>query len=324
MLRKSTFQELVMNVTLVGLKERLAVAEACYDDTHDIEARHNKQGVGQKQTVAAVRHDMSVVHCELHHKETKDESERQTARIAHENLAVALGLTPQIEIKIGCKHAHKSRNKHTIAPHSLTGEAHEETQKRHERKPAGESVDTVNEVDGIVDEHYHEDGERCSHPERYLGDAAETVQIVYVKSRYGKQSRRHYLHSELCLRPKSHDVVDNSHDINHEKTYDEHERPKAQSDLLAPRHTRDNEYRHDKGKQHARQERHASQPRHRLCVHLASFGYVVEFALVAEVENARYDNEATNHAQHKCKYRKEKIMYHSKKECDYIFITAFL
>lgn len=214
MLRESTAQKLVMEMALIGLKYGLSAAQTRYDDTHHIETWYDEQRVGQKQTIAAEWHHIRVVHNKLNEQERKHETQRETARIAHKNLVFMILSTVDIVIQERNDYTDKTGYKHAVDEHTLALEAIEEACKRKHSESASESVNAIDQVYGVVYEHYNEHRKWRTYIERYRLNAHKTVEVVYVQTRERHKARRQYLYDEFDARRYTHDIVDKTNGVN--------------------------------------------------------------------------------------------------------------
>ena len=84
------------------------VTQTVLDNSDDIENRDNKQRIGQQQTMGIDGHGMAINHHKLDDQKTEQESQGKAAAIAHEYLAVFLGLAKQVEVQIGNEYSSHS------------------------------------------------------------------------------------------------------------------------------------------------------------------------------------------------------------------------
>lgn len=310
MLRHSGMHQLVVYVVLVSLEYRVAVLQPRYDDPHHIETGYYEQCVGYQQTVVAVGHDVRIVHGELDEKEPENETQGETSRVAHENLVSLLRLPPYVEEEICREHAHESGYEDGVSVDALMHEAQQEAREREQGESAGEPVDAVDEVHGVVDEHEHEHRERRTHPERELVYAEHAVHVVDVKTGERQQRCGYYLHGELGSRSHSHNVVHYTYDVYERKAYEEHYRPCAYGYLPLSGELVENGYSEDEGYERARQEAYSSKAGNGVLVHFARVGNVVKVLFNAEVDNVRYDDETARGAYYKSRqYQNDAVLH---------------
>ena len=94
-----------------------------------------------------------------------------------------------------------------------------------QRQTGSQTVDTVNQVDGIVDEHHHEDGQRDADVVGDFVDAEQTVEIVDVKAGQRQQTACEYLYGKLCLGVQTCQVVDDTRDVYQKQTQHKDDTP---------------------------------------------------------------------------------------------------
>ena len=76
-------------VVFVSVEYRFVVNEAYDYYSHHVKTRHYQECVGHEQADVAWRNGIGSVHGKLDAQKPKDESNGETARIAHENLVLA-------------------------------------------------------------------------------------------------------------------------------------------------------------------------------------------------------------------------------------------
>lgn len=291
-------QQLVMDVTLVGLEQWAMLAQTCDDDADDIKARHDEQCVGDEQTVTAVGHDGGVVFGKLDDEKSEDESQGQTARVAHENLVVVFCFSKDIEIEKSHQYADKSGYHRTVCEDILAHETIEKARQGYHADTSGQSIDAVDEVESVVDEYDDQYREWGTDIEGDVVDTAKSVKVVDVESGDGQKARRYYLGKKLGSRFYAHDIVDESHGVDEDEAHDEHTRPKADFCALPVVSAKDDD-RDNGGKQHAGNETGAAEPWYGTFVYLTGVGQVVEIVLDAEFLYSRYEHKSAYKAYDK-------------------------
>ena len=171
-----------MNVRLVGHEGAAAAAHATQHHAQHVEAGHHEECEAQHQGVrlAADAHGRGVVglravHAEPYSGKAQHKAHHLRAGVAHEYLAVLLRVAEHVEVEEGhqrAQHGGADGGGHVEA----VGVEHAgQEEQGHDAQPRGQTVDAVDEVDGVDDEHQHEHRQRLAYPPRYLPDAEEAV-----------------------------------------------------------------------------------------------------------------------------------------------------
>lgn len=86
-----------------------------------------------------------------------------------------------------------------------------------------QSVDAVNQVDGIGDEYRQQHGQGDSYIGGNFIDSEKSVEIVDIESRQWKECGRDDLHKEFLAVSHSHKIIGNTDDIQQGKPGDKEE-----------------------------------------------------------------------------------------------------
>lgn len=277
--RETHRQKLMMDVRLVRQEQRLPVARTPQHHPHHVQTRHQQHTERHQQRVVLQRRQHHrVVHAIAHHEETQDEAQRQAPRVAHENLAPHLRPSEHIVREERNDHPHRHESQHGIYPLVQLHEEHPEHQQRHHAQPRRQSVDAVNQVHRVCDEHREQHCQRNAHRRRNHAQTEKPVEVVDVQARQRNHRRRQNLNHELPPVAHPHQVVTDAHDIQQrEAAHQKHELAGHPLHVhlvrtVARHHPQRREHTHRE--QDDREERHSPQPRHRPFVHLARVGHV--------------------------------------------------
>lgn len=150
MLSQSGAHQLVVDMILVSLEDRLVVQQTDDDNSYDVKYGHHKQRHCYQHRLPAVWHHVRIVHRELHKNRAKNVSEGQTARISHENLPVFLGISEDIEEEKRHYNSCQSGYEDAVDRQSLKVEAVEKSHKRYQAQRPRQSVDAVDEVEAFM------------------------------------------------------------------------------------------------------------------------------------------------------------------------------
>ena len=70
------------------------------------------------------------MHGKLDKQESENETQRQTARVAHENLVPLLSLSPDVEVQVSREHTHEAGYENGVCVDALVHEAQQEARER--------------------------------------------------------------------------------------------------------------------------------------------------------------------------------------------------
>ena len=126
--------------------------------------------------------DGGIVHDALYGKETQSEAQRQAAGIAHEYLGVALGTAKEDEVAKGYQSPHHAGNQDAVGVDvdAIEREVYQKSCQGHERESCSQSVNTIDKIDGVVDEHNDKNGQRDADVVWNLVDAEKPIEVVDV------------------------------------------------------------------------------------------------------------------------------------------------
>lgn len=312
---QSASQQFMVDVALVRQERILPVSQSVTHHSHHVEQRHQHRGKGKHHVV--VRHHMWVhIHrAQVNHQETDDVAQRQRTRIAHKELPAPQGISKHVVEPERDNHAQRRNAEQgegkQMQPDVLPRQCHQ----RDGTESGSQSVDAVNQVDGIGYVHHDEHGERHAHPWRQLIDSEESVERLDPYARSHEQACRQYLHQELLLVPHSNQVVGESHQEQHHATHQQCQklirhlpvqRPAAQSHQMIYQHQAAH------GNQHHREERKSAQSRNRRMMHLSLIRHIKEFLLMRDKENVRQHQHGDNDRHYKC-YQQKNINWFNHK-----------
>lgn len=169
---------------------------------------------------------------------------------------------------------------------------HGERPENHHGERGGESVDAVDEVDGIHDEQNDEHGDRIACPQGDGMDPEEAVEVVYLQVAQWHEQCSDGLNHEFGTCVHAFEVVDEANDVDHYCTQNHKHGGCAQLDFaVAVAHLKADE----ESNHHGWQKHHAAQSWNGLLVDLASVGLVVEV-----IDFAVADDERDGKQRHEC------------------------
>ena len=169
-------------------------------------------------------------------------------------------------------------------------------------EPRRQTIDAVNQVDGIGNIHHDEHGKRHTEPWRNLIHPEETVERLDPYARSHEQACRQYLHQELLLVPHAYQVVGETHQEEHHATHQQGE------ELIRhfPLHgfaviSQQIGYQHKPthGNQHHGEESKTAQPWYRRMMHLSLVRHVKQSFLMRDQKNIRQHDIGDDHRHDK-------------------------
>ena len=222
-----------------------------------------------------------------------------------------LRFSQKIEVEEGDDDSHKPCHQDTVGRHFLLEEAILEACQCDERQATRQSVDAVDEVNGIADKHHDKHRQRGSYGVWYLVNAHEAIEVVDVETRHCEDNRGNSLRCKLRLCPQTHHVIDKSCAIDNQQAEEKSHRPRAEHDLLAKELHVEEQQHDDRSQQHAGQETESTQSWNGILVNLPAVRFVVKSFFLTEVQDERYEDKATTHAQDERPYDVEYILCHA-------------
>ena len=300
-LRQSGTHEFVMNMVLIGVEQRAVVAQSVECDACHVGCGYDEQCESDDDGLGAYRPDGCIVHGALDGEEAEGESQREASRVAHEYLGVALDVAEEVKIKEGDERSHESGNQDGVGVHKdvVVDEIDQEAGQGDECQTGCQSVDAVDEVDGIVDEYQYEDGEWNADVVGYGLDAKESVEVVDVESGHRQQACGDDLHEEFALGLESDEVVDDACQVDDDDPHDVGGTPDVEGYLLVacPGEIQQQD---GEGRHHAGKKGDAAQTWYGILVDFSVVWNIVKSLALAEVKDKGRDSQPTNHAQKEC------------------------
>lgn len=202
-------------MSFVGQEERFAVTGPAKNHTHYIERRNKQDAEGNKQgrTQGFFSGNGSGVHAVFDDEEAENVPQCQTSGVAHKDLASAVSITKYIVREKGNQDAYTDKGQQGINPLLVVNEDDSQNGKGHHTQTGGQSVDTVNQVDGIGDEYGQQHGQGDSYTCGNLVNPEKPVKIVDIESRQRKECGRDDLYKEFLAVSYSCEIIGNTDDI---------------------------------------------------------------------------------------------------------------
>lgn len=212
---KSHIQKFMMNMSLVRQEKSLPITCPAKHNTYHIkrgnkqDAERNKQG----RTQNFFSGNGSGVHAVFNDKEAENVSQCQTSGVAHKDLASAVGIAKYIVREKGNQDAYTDKGQQSIDPLLVVNEDDSQNGKGNHTQTGGQSVDAVNQVDGIGDEYGQQHGQRDSYKGGNFIDSEKSVEIINIESSQREECGRDDLHKEFLAISHSCKVIGNTDDI---------------------------------------------------------------------------------------------------------------
>ena len=297
-----TSQQLVMDMVLVRQERVLLVSQSVAHHSHHVEQRHQHGGKCQHHVIVAHGTRMHIHRTQVNHQEADDISQRQRTRITHEELPAPHLVSKHIIIPERDDHTQSRDTQQGIGVQSQPDMQPRQSHQRDGTEPRSQTVDAVNQVDGIGNIHHDEHGKRHAEPWRNLIHSEESVERLDPYARSHEQACRQYLHQELLLIPHSDEIIGEPHQ-------EEHHAPHQQGEVFIgslPMHgptlqTHQMMYQHQTthGNQHHGEERQTAQPWYRCMMHLSLIRHIKQSLLMRDEQNVRQHDIGDDHRHDK-------------------------
>ena len=289
-------QELVVDMRLVRQEGTLVPADTAQHHPQHVEAGNHQHGEGHHQRLRNVAHAHYAVHAETDGNDRKNQTNGETAAVAHENLAPVLGLTEDVEIEEHGQRAQRCRRYH--GGH-LVEPQHKEAakeEKSHHAQARRQAVDAVNQVDGIDDEDDEQHRQRIGHPLRQLMHAKEAVEVVEIYPGSHDEAGTDKLEEELHPVAHAHEVVGDAHHIEkHDGTQQRgHLRLRRQRHAVHVDRQRMQPHQQGHAQDDGRRESQTAQARHNTAVHLAGIDHIEQSLLKGNQDDLRNHQRRDN------------------------------
>lgn len=202
-------------MSFVWKEKSLPVTCPAKYDTYHIKGRDEQDAEGNEQgrTQNFFSGNGSGVHAVFDDKEAENISQCQTSGVAHKNLTSAVGVAEYIVGEEGDQDAYTDKGQESIDPLLVVNKDNSQNGKGNHTQAGSQSVDTVNQVDGIGDEYRQQHGQGDSYKGGNLVNPEKSVEIIDIESRQRKECGRDDLHKEFFAISYSHKVIGNTDDI---------------------------------------------------------------------------------------------------------------
>ena len=208
-------KELVVDVPLVRMERALTVPDTREEDTEDIKHRnqYDRNGIYEKFLAHDGLGRTEVVEAaQLHSEESKDISHRQRPCVAHKYLRDSRLSKGVINIEHH-QHAQHRSSQHEVHAHRQPVEHQCITYAANNTQTRSETVNAVNEVYRIDDQHDDDQSKGNTDKRRDMVDSEYAVQVSDEKSCTADQRSRDDLYDELASVAHSDDIIHNAGQI---------------------------------------------------------------------------------------------------------------
>ena len=169
-------EEFMMDVVLVGEEGIPVVTNTCHDHPDDIQHRDEHRGQANDQHLTGEGTPCPTGHVD---KEEADQiAQGQGPRVAHEDLLTRGGIAKDIEDperQEDAQHAKGHNHKEVLVAYDRSQSQGEES---HKTDACRQTIEAIDEVDGIGDVDHHEDRQRDAYPSRERMDEEESREVV--------------------------------------------------------------------------------------------------------------------------------------------------
>ena len=200
-------------MALVG-KERIAVlAQTQHIHAHHVETRDDERREREHHGVDVdmVSNRMCGEELDTHYREYETDGER--TGVTHENLTVLLHVAEHIVIEK--RHEDTESGKRDAGKSIFTyyQERHAVDYRSYRAQARGQTVNTVDKIDGVDEEHYHESSERHSQPRRYVINAEDSTDGVKPRTAAYQHCGTDDLHHEFGYIADTDEGIGNTHKV---------------------------------------------------------------------------------------------------------------
>jgi hypothetical protein len=155
-----------MDMSAIRLENAHTITITCQHDTDYVEQRYNQWRHNSIHGSTETKHmSLGELGTHIQHYETYEVAKRKTTRIAHKQLANhAVRPTKHVEDK---EHGKSTHQRYTGTEQEVFAKTEEENRVQgysHDGYARSQTVNTVNEVDGISDIHHKEHRDKILHP----------------------------------------------------------------------------------------------------------------------------------------------------------------
>ena len=206
--------ELVVDVGLVWQERILMAAYTAQNHADNIQTRYQQDAEGDddRGTLGLVG-VVARIHAVLDNQEAEDVAQGKAAGVAHENFTATVGIAKYVVDEEGDEYTHADESGLCIEPQLVFRKEDTEGTQCYNTDAGCQTVDAVDEVDGIGNEDYQQHGERNSDVGGKFVDAQQAVEIVDVQAGNREEGRGQYLNFELVAVADAYQVVANADDV---------------------------------------------------------------------------------------------------------------
>ncbi len=272
------------------------LAKTVQDYTDNVQQRYQHRGEGDHQVGIRPIRERAVRHAQVDDQEAEHVAQRQAAGVAHEKLMPTVRAAEDVVTPKGHQDTQRAERKQGVNVLPLDQKDHAQDRQGDATQTRGQTVDTVNQVDGVRHVDHGEDRDRNAQQGRDGIDPEQATQRVEPVAGQHQQKGRHDLHDELVTVTHTHQVVADTHQV---KQRHPHEQEKilvqhAKRETPQVRGPQAKAKAHQQGHRHQdnRKERQSAQTGDRGRMHLAGVRDIIQAFLVRDHQDPRDDDHA--------------------------------
>ena len=203
-----------MEMGLVWMERMLLAAEASQNYPDYIQARYQQDAEGYDDGRTDGRRWLyTYVHTIFDDQKAHQVSQGQATRIAHEYLTPTVGIAEYVVEEEWNEYPCCSKSNHGIHPQTVDGKDDTVKEQGYDAYAGCQTVNTVDEVDGIGDEYDQQDSQRNTEIWSYFVDAEQAVEIVDINTGQWNERSCYNLVNEFVAIADTNQVVTDTDEV---------------------------------------------------------------------------------------------------------------
>lgn len=203
----------MVNVGTVGQERILATTYAAHHYPNDIETGHNEQCKSKDQRIGQMEGSFGMEHAQTHGQQPQDESDSLAATVAHKYFIVLVGTAEHIEAEERNERAKGGKGDECIDIFADKNKDTGHKEEGHTTQTAGQSVDTVYQIDGVDAIHNEQHTQGHTYPIGYFIHTKKTVKVVDPYAGKHNHDSTDNLYHELSLISHPNQIVGNAFEV---------------------------------------------------------------------------------------------------------------
>lgn len=270
----------MVQVGTVRLERVGLAAQTSHHHAEHIETRYHEHTESGHQWCTVYRMvSHTGIHTVLDGQQAQDETECQTTGIAHENLMLLLCIAEYIVTEEWNQDTYTDKGQEAIHPQSFNRKGNTEHHQGYRTQTGSQTVDTVDQVDGIGHKHHEQYRKGHTDETRDFSNAEEAIEIVDIQTGCRNQEGRHNLYQELAAVAYTYQVIADTHHIEQGQACHQGQHLRnniGAEETFAIRTAKQEETCHKHTKHNHREKAHTTQTRDGTVVHFTFIGKVEE------------------------------------------------